>query len=960
MLSAKLLSAIIQYLLHDEFVTNRAAGAVSGTLAQPGPGVRTASSANVSITNNELVETGTGTWTDTYLYYQSGFSRKPGRILKSKAKISSGMLAMFGFRTDQNSSQIGFNNVGLYANTTNLLVRRTSDGTSPAVRALLTASYYDFYTVLRATGKFIFTNSDIYPVLDWIDDWSSAATVYAGASVLTSAQSLTHDTMAVGNTTWLPTPLVSQGFGGTFGTSDGLGHAEGVAGGIGAGGSGVTLSQSVGTWANSAGKSGATALSSGVAVATASLSTPHVVATVKTTRSAGTVGVVVRYVDASNYVYSVHNGTQVNLRKVLAGVDSQVLAPTSATYAVNAEHRIICDGQKFRVFYNGMSIGAEQTISDTALQSGTGVGLYTTDTGNQFDDLNIYARGLAGEYSALPGFFVHSVAQSNGDDWQSTAATMALTPSQSLYVHRVSASFYHTYRHLGGNYWLDNRLDDLGSSTPFSFTRATIREAIAIVLSKAASGVTYSGTWAARSYSSDPETYMAGALDSTVTVNSYVETSFTVSATGDVYAVVSKASNGNYIKAELDGDTNNCNELPITGGYHYIDTYNASTVHKKVIKVASNVPIGPHTLRLTLMSDKHASSSGNAFYFNGIAYTVANPSQATWRAPGFQATTAYSLYDQIEVESRNYYCSTAGTSGASAPTHTSGAVANGSATFTYMAKNSYGIRNHMLHSVSQVEYAYEVKPSGASASQDVGGRNHGNETRESATWYVDGNSVTLTNGEFQAATSEIRLEQVIHATHTEVVGNVTDTTLKHIWTSDKLKIQHAHTWKKVAAVGFFLPTMWPALVWSSESNQYWADKMAIPSFGTVNLPDYYGQSVYIGRRSDYIQATWGDLNFTHGVGGQPSAESSTHTALTLVKTTPQSVNSYLNSSFKANILTMQSIDVPPSANDVRAKQYFERVPSSSPVDVAVNEVWTCEAEYYSYLITSPTIVFPPA
>jgi hypothetical protein len=52
------------------------------------------------------------------------------------------------------------------------------------------------------------------------------------------------------------------------------------------------------------------------------------------------------------------------------------------------------------------------------------------------------------------------------------------------------------------------------------------------------------------------------------------------------------------------------------------------------------------------------------------------------------ATTAYTLNQQIASGGNLYTVSTAGTSGASAPNHTSGAVANGTATLTYVGPSA--------------------------------------------------------------------------------------------------------------------------------------------------------------------------------------------------------------------------------------------------------------------------------
>jgi hypothetical protein len=62
------------------------------------------------------------------------------------------------------------------------------------------------------------------------------------------------DFIGVPRQLWLPVPSVSDGFDTAWGTSDGLGHAEGVAGGLGADGDGISWVPAVTTWSVSAGK----------------------------------------------------------------------------------------------------------------------------------------------------------------------------------------------------------------------------------------------------------------------------------------------------------------------------------------------------------------------------------------------------------------------------------------------------------------------------------------------------------------------------------------------------------------------------------------------------------------------------------------------------------------------------------------------------------------------------------
>jgi hypothetical protein len=128
-----------------------------------------------------------------------------------------------------------------------------------------------------------------------------------------------------------------------------------------------------------------------------------VIATVKVTVAGGVAGLVLRYVDANNYIICHHDATNVLLVKRVAGVDTTVQT-TAATYVAGAELRVIAEATKFRIFYNNLAVGTEQTIADATLLSPLKHGLYSTNVGNTFDDLVIRARGTGGEYAALDAF----------------------------------------------------------------------------------------------------------------------------------------------------------------------------------------------------------------------------------------------------------------------------------------------------------------------------------------------------------------------------------------------------------------------------------------------------------------------------------------------------------------------------------------------------------------------------
>jgi hypothetical protein len=259
-----------------------------------------------------------------------------------------------------------------------------------------TSGTYKVLLAFRATGSFAFVSSVGWRLM-WIE---SIETILGGLSLCNrSKTNVTIHYMRVPSNSWLPTPLASNSFA-TWGTTDGMGHAETT--GIGSGGSGEAWTDDAGTWAAS-GTAAASALSGGIAIATVDTGTADVIATVKVTRSAGNAGLVVRYADSSNYVYALHNGTNAQLIKVVAGTPT-TLINSAATYSAGAELRVTCDVKKFRLHYNNSAVGAEQTIGDASLASGTKKGLYTTSTSNTFDDFTVYARGTGGEYSALDAF----------------------------------------------------------------------------------------------------------------------------------------------------------------------------------------------------------------------------------------------------------------------------------------------------------------------------------------------------------------------------------------------------------------------------------------------------------------------------------------------------------------------------------------------------------------------------
>lgn len=391
----------ITYLLRDDFTTARAAGATNDTAPEPGGG----GNRIVADTNSKLsisgkvaeFATGGAAAGNPGLWWTNSYARTYGRVVVAK-------FTPFG---SGNTLGAGWDN-----NTTTVLteaIRFINTATIAAVAnnvAVNVGAYTGLFTyqvavVQRAAGGFMLVQGGDYPVwtLLW-DHKAGTVALFPGAGCISTLSVADLRSVRVPNELFSIIPLAYD----TFTRADGvLGSSETTGPD-----SQVTTARAytsvLGTWAITSNAAGASALSGGLAIAVIDVGVADVHHSVNLTRSASTVSIIARYVDVSNYVYAqlLNDGAdKVTLRKVVAGVDSEVLAPTAVTYAAAAPLRIFARGVKFRIFYNKLAVGSSQTISDATLQTGTSVGLRTADTSNVFDGLETYAAGTELQYSRL-------------------------------------------------------------------------------------------------------------------------------------------------------------------------------------------------------------------------------------------------------------------------------------------------------------------------------------------------------------------------------------------------------------------------------------------------------------------------------------------------------------------------------------------------------------------------------
>lgn len=376
--------------LNDTYSDTLAAGAINGTLSDSGHQrfVVDANSKVSMASGNLIFATGSVTGGATRLWYNA-FQRKQGLILLSRISNTASVTEV-GF--DNNDSALITNAVRL--GTTTLGVRTTATITTDTV---VSGTTYDLAQILHNNGSFEFVKGGVFT--NWTLFYSiigySNTSAYPSVCTATNTTVSTVAFLRVPNRLYTPTPLVSDSFTNASLVTDGLGF-RGVYGG-----NGVTWTQVSGAWQASAGTFNATSLSSGVAIATLESGKLDIMVSCVITHVSGTSSIIARYTDANNHVRAAVTGTNVQLIKVVAGTSTTVV-DVAITAVAGAELRLHCHGTEFRVFYNEAAVGSATTISDSALQTGTKVGVRTSSTSNLFSYFYTFNRGMTDNaYSIL-------------------------------------------------------------------------------------------------------------------------------------------------------------------------------------------------------------------------------------------------------------------------------------------------------------------------------------------------------------------------------------------------------------------------------------------------------------------------------------------------------------------------------------------------------------------------------
>ena len=524
---------------------------------------------------------------------------------------------------------------------------------------------------------------------------------------------------------------------------------------------------------------------------------------------------------------------------------------------------------------------------------------------------------------------------------------------------QVSADRYEAWRHVRDNVWEQNVVARNASGVPLNWRELWLRKVLANKTARQ-SGVVYTGTWADtvnslfNLSSASATTYVGGLAKQATVAGDYVE--ITATCGGDLFVIYTGRTSANYVNVLVDGAQDYV-VLPDDGaGNRFFDAYSAvDLTHKLVVKIASGVPFGEHTIRLTVSASRNPSSAGNRFLFQSLSWDGQDvgPWLPETDAPVWASGVAVLANEERKSGANYYFAAGAGTTGATAPTHASGSVSDGGVTWTFKAASSFALATHRLAAEgSQLEYAYEIKPTGAASFEDVGGQMHGNEAQDSLVWSVDGTPVSLSNGQW-AHGREVLSTEEITVTHSEVGGGLTpvvNTVLTRAFSGYGCTVAHEHEMLSAGEFGYFYPAMRPVLHYSSIGAKYGVLTISSANGGSFNCADFYGVVSPLEAESlDLSMSATGIAFQPDGVSGVPTGANPEYSVALSVSASQESVSfgSSDNEYFSFAAMNPAGIDVSSGGfSSMLSKIYIVRhITRLDPAPYSNSEVIRCSADY---------------
>lgn len=536
-----------------------------------------------------------------------------------------------------------------------------------------------------------------------------------------------------------------------------------------------------------------------------------------------------------------------------------------------------------------------------------------------------------------------------------------LTPSRKSSLLKISDEQYRSYLHLGGRTWqvsdfANSGLDAAGNITPFGWNQTMIQDFAESIIWGDTEVTSGAGTWTDLS-TSDPNPYLGHRAAQATTVGAFVEVSLQVdSGEADITLNFTGRNNGNIINVTIDGSTILVNEATT------VDTYTpADLTHRQTKLVASGLParVSPYLVRFTMSAAKNPSSlAGDRFIFSGLTIdgdSFGNPWSPNVRPKAWMPTTPYDEYQEvIGGGGRFYVCTVAGTSGTTIPSHTSGSATDGTVTWLLIARSAFITDSNRTDTLqfpgSQLEYAYEFRPTSSDPYQDVGGNLHGNEYLTSAlTVSTDGLVKTLQNGSY-AVGYQLVINQKIRAYYGIVTAapiDICDTPLTHSIGGGKIVVSYEMKMLSGGNFGYFYSAMWPVVYFNGVTAKLVCPQMELAQTGRVDLIDYAGVvNPFVGATTDLQMRAVGEIYRPIGSGGVPSTGDGEYHCIMSLTASNYGVGDYEYGTRLASIAPNLSGAVAPSGfSSWVGKMYFARSNTDKPEPVVVGQIIRADNEY---------------
>lgn len=426
------------YDLYDNFSDTLAAGSVNGTKATDKRNLRTVidTGNKLSIDGNSLVFTATGI-NDPLISYPA-IKRELGKSIYVIAGADSDKTSFIGLV----QSIGGIRETGFYFQSAAVMLQ--GGITRSIEKNQFSKVSFDLVCLLRSAGSQYLTKHGYYWRFSGIDLSGSTENLYVQATPVSNGNIIS-DIITVSKTKYLISPIISDSFNranGAIGDTDGAGHAELV--GLGSGGNGLSWSNALGAYTIVANKAVSSTLDGGVAITICDAETENFYINVKQVITSGYCGVVYRYIDNNNYLYTYHDKTNLVTGQVIGGTNT-VLQTTVKTYNASQYLSVVADGTLIRTFYDNSQVGSDIRIVDQTLQQATKVGLISSNEVNTSDDFTVYPRRITYPYeiekiaknSNYPLYIptydggnqaVHPSVYYNASKWNGFEYWMAMTP----------------------------------------------------------------------------------------------------------------------------------------------------------------------------------------------------------------------------------------------------------------------------------------------------------------------------------------------------------------------------------------------------------------------------------------------------------------------------------------------------------------------------------------------------